>query len=1417
MRTSTCFLPKLLLLPMMGLLLATSVGKHSYAQTPVADVGGGSGDVVPTSYSGSGSFFNRKLGTALRFNYRTQGYGTQSGVLSIGGMKVTSLGEGETWFFDGQGTLSDDFGGGFNAGLGYRVLADTGLGFDPQRIFGVGFWTDGQSTNADNFFSQLGFSLESLGDSVDFRLNGSFPLARTQTSDPIQTSISNLSYVGYNLFAGTEDVTIDTALSVIDGEMAKRIHDLEAWAFIGGYQLGGGGIDATGYRVGVRGYAVPDLALSLQVTDDDVYATNVMFGITWFVGRTSRRNQPCGTILDRFREPVLRNNFIATTSRTVSRASGDALTDSETNATMRIVHVDSGAAPGGDGTFEKPYDSIAAANGLGSMENDKILVHSGSTFVGADGSFIAQSGQDILGEGLNSAGDVVLHSVGTVELGLVVLPETSTGSSMEAAPVINGVGDVFTLADNNAVNNFVVNGGTRAVFASDVNSAAAPLLANLDINGLGTDFSGGAIVLTNVTGTTVIENTVTIDDAVGTALFIDGGEDGMSIAAEINNSRGSVMDIQNRTGGTITYTGTVTDTLADGIFSNGILIANNTNATVNLTGTVNLDTGTSNAVEIRNNNGASGGDVGTTITFADLIATATNGNTVDIDHGGVVTFNNANSTASITNTGTGSAVVISGDPVAENNATISIAADITNSVGGRALDIQNRTANNVTVTGNVTGSAEGILLEDNSDGQYSLTGEVEVVATTGNAFTMTNNEGASVSMTDVNLSTTSGNALSVTGGGTLTITDPNGTNTIRAINGGTAVRIVGDDNVGATGDANLAINAAVSSTGTGQSVNISERTSNDVTFNGTVSDMGTGLLVQNNTGGNIIFADTVTANTEADTGIDLDTNVGTTISFNGLDIETTSGIGFRALGGGNLVVTSPVGTNTIETTTGQGLILNGMTIDPGNATFDSVTVNGATNGIVLTSLDGTGQLRIGGGTNAGDGGTLTTTGIAITVNDVDNLLVTNVTVNNTTAAGLNVTGQNGGTATFTGLNVTTTTADAVTVATNTGGTISFNDLTATTGNGDVVTLTNNTGATLSFNGMNLNSTGTGNGFNATGGGTLSASGTNNIATLTGVGLEIDGLTIAGGGAAFSSVSVDGAANGVVLNNLAGGQVTVGSTATASSLANTTGDAIQITNVANVDIINVDVTGAGGNALAITNDNANSMNVSVDDLTVDAASGAGIDAVHTGDGDFTLLVDNSDINSTVDINANGAGDLDLTFDDSFVDTTGNDVAFALTVGTSTDTAAVRIRRNTFSAVDATAFDMQITSAASKTVNFLFDNNIASNSSLDATAEIDASQATILNATITDSFFNNAGAGDDFDIASNSATTVINMQLDNNTANGGAGNFTLRELNASDFNIQERDTVEARNTGTFTFDSLPAGDVTDFDDIISVPLP
>lgn len=864
MGTSNHLLPRELFHAAAALLLAVGATGFVVAQDgAVVPVETGSDPVIPTSYSGSGSFFNRQLGTAFRINYHTESYGTNEGIVSLGAMKVFNHDNAVT-FLDGQGTMSDEFGGGFNAGIGYRWMHDSYFYLDPQRISGASFWTDGQSTQADNFFTQLGVTLESLGDRWDFRGSGYFPLDRTLRSDTTVTAMGVPAFLENNLVSDSIRYTVDTALTVVDGEIARRISNLEAWAFVGGYHMEGGSVDTEGYRAGCRGYALPDLAVSLQVTDDEIYHTNVVFGITWFVGRTNRSNAPGGTLVDRFREPVMRNNFIATTQRVISGAGGEALTAASTGDVLEFVHVDSSASAGGDGTIENPVNSLADAETIGAADGI-IFVHSGSTLAG---QITLKDGQQFLGEG----GSIV-RSVDTTQLGAVNLPESSVGASAGTVPIINGVGDVFTLADNNAINNFTVNGGTRAVWASAV---AAPRLGNLTIN----NPTGDAIVFTDVTGTPIVENTVTINsNTTGAGMVIDGGDASFNPNANIINSAGRAIIVRNRTGGTITY----------------------------------------------------GGDI--------------------------------------------------------------------------------------------TGTGAGILFEDNSGGtiEFSAASDVNLDVTgTNNGLTMENNTGATITFNDLAITSTNGDGVNVLGGGTLNILDTNSTSTIANSGTGTAVRVVGDANASATGDAVVAISADIANSGTGRSIDVRQMTAGSVTINSTVSDTGTGVNVQDNTGGAVLFANTLTLNTGTSAAVTLANNTGATIDFNGLDIDTTSGTGFLASGGGTL---SATGTNTIQTTTGTGLSLDGMTIAAAGVGFGTVSVNGAANGVVLNGLTG-GQVTVGSGSSPGDGGSLTTTGDAIRVTNTANANILNVTVANA--------GGNGVTVSHTDANVFDLEIDGLTVTAATG-------------------------------------------------------------------------------------------------------------------------------------------------------------------------------------------------------------------------------------------------------------------------------------------------------------------------------------------------------------------------------------------------
>ena len=956
MRILTCLQPKVLFFVVLTLALLVGTVRSGIAQE--------SPGVVPTSYE-SGSFFNQKLGTALRFNYHSHGYGIQDDVFSLGAMKIVTLDEESTVFLDGQGTLSDDFGGGFNLGVGYRQMTMSGsplMSVDPQRILGLGFWTDGQSTASDNFFTQLGFSLESLGDSFDMRLNGHFPLERSKFGDATLTTFDSPTFVGNNLVSQTSSRSVDTAHSVIDAEFAKRITNLEAWAFIGGYQLGGGDVDATGYRLGVRGYAVPDLALSLQLTDDDQYATNVMFGVTWFIGRTNKCNGPCGTLRDRFREPVLRNDFIATTRR-IEVINGDVLTDATSGEILRFVHVDS-TGSAGDGTFENPLNEITGV-GAASQADDTILVHAGSTL---NGNYTALEGQRILGEGGG-----IQHTVNTSEVGLFNLPETTTGALSGTIPTINGSGDVFTLANDNELNNFSINGGARAVIANGVN---APVMRNLDIAGI----TGNGIEMTNVTGTSEIENTVTITDAGGVALLVDGGSDTANLAPTITNAADRSVIVRNRAGGTLTMSGTVTDT------GEGVLVENNSAGDINISGALTLTTGASDAVVTRNNTGA-------TVTFADLNATTTTGDTMRIEGGGTVSVNG--STSTLTSAGTGSALIIRGDNFAgaSGDATVNIAAAIANSGGGRSVDIQDRTANDVILSGTVTDTSQGVLVQDNSGGAILFSGAMTLDTGSNTAVRVASNTGAAINFVGgMDIDTLAGTGFFADGGGTISAI---GTNTIDTTTG------IGLDVQNMTiGAANLQFDSVnVNGATTGINLDTLDGDGEVRVGSGIVAGAGgtltvTGTAVQINEANQVTLSNVTVANTAAGAnGVIASNSAGKKLFVSGLNV-TTDNIGVSSTGAGELSATA---SNNITTTSGTALKIDGNVINTAGATFDNVSMTaGTTTAIDLANTTG-GTITVGPNSGtAGDGGTIVTTGTAIKVSNVRSAVFNDVVATSST-------------------------------------------------------------------------------------------------------------------------------------------------------------------------------------------------------------------------------------------------------------------------------------------------------------------------------------------------------------------------------------------------------------------------------------
>ncbi len=613
----------------VGVTLLIASGQTTNGQEPV--IAGEFGPVAsgaPQSYQGGGSFFSQSLNAHLRARYSTQSYGQGEGNFDLGMMRMFDLGDASA-FLDGQVTMNDVDGVGYNVGAGYRWLWDDTLAFDPDpmRVVGVSLWSDGSSTINDHFFSQLGISFEALGDLWDFRMNGYLPLGDRQKASNF-TPTGDLIFVGSDLAQETSSPR-DTALTVGEFELARRIANRDAWAFGGAYGMAGGEFDyTTGVKAGVRGYVFPDLLLQIAVTDDDLFDTNAVFSVIWFIGRTRSDHCATCTVADRLREPVLRNDYVAIAQS--STLGGRALTDGQGNP-FSIVHVDSSASAGGDGSFERPFNDISPVF-LASAEGDTILLHGGSRF--DDTTITLRNNQQLLGEG-----DGVTHQVTTTELGMVDLPETALGAGALARPRIEqtGAGTSVTLAGINTVNNLNLVGGTVGI--DGTTATADPTLRNLQIS----NTTGDGIVLNAFArddaddedgdgDTTEIDFNVTIDQVAfenigGNDISIDAdsGVDPTLANTDLNETinvsnitsmggSGVGVDLQNtNTGGTTNITSSSFDGNTRGVdISNARGIVN-----VNSTSIANA---TSDAVRVTN-------------------STDVNFDTMDIDNAGGRGFN----------------------------------------------------------------------------------------------------------------------------------------------------------------------------------------------------------------------------------------------------------------------------------------------------------------------------------------------------------------------------------------------------------------------------------------------------------------------------------------------------------------------------------------------------------------------------------------------------------------------------------------------------------------------------------------------------------------------------------------------------------------------------------------------------------
>lgn len=201
------------------------------------------------------------------------------------------------------------------------------------------------------------------------------------------------------------------------------------------------------------------------------------------------------------------------------------------------------------------------------------------------------------------------------------------------------------------------------------------------------------------------------------------------------------------------------------------------------------------------------------------------------------------------------------------------------------------------------------------------------------------------------------------------------------------------------------------------SVDIQNRTGGTVTLSGSItdgSDAGGGVIVANNTGGaTVLSGASKHLETGVYPGIQFASSAGHSLSITGggLDVTTTSGRALDVYTSGTIVVTGTG--NTLASTTGIALSIALTGIGSDDVTFERISSNGATSGIVLGATGTAGGLHVTGGgstVQGGDasGGTIAAaTGDAIRLENTADASFRNMRIENSAGNGVSGTGVAG--------------------------------------------------------------------------------------------------------------------------------------------------------------------------------------------------------------------------------------------------------------------------------------------------------------------------------------------------------------------------------------------------------------------------
>lgn len=584
----------------------------------------------------------------------------------------------------------------------------------------------------------------------------------------------------------------------------------------------------------------------------------------------------------------------------LSDGNGNTVTGTVTITVANKVWYVNNAVGAGDGRSNSPFNSLASVSSGGDPDGpgDYIfLFQGGGTYAGG---LVLEASQRLIGqpEGLVVGADTLFAAGGT-------------------NPVItNAAGNGIQLANDTVIRRVNVTGTSGAGMQGNA-------VNNVDI--------GPNLTVTNSTGAGIS--------------FFNPASGTISVGANITHSSGSGRSffVANRSGGTVTMSGTINDT------AGGVQFDLNTGATINVTGALTLigPTETFKATgggTVTANNSAN--------TLSNTTAAALNVNATTIGAAGL-TFQSINSSGGasgilLSGTGSSGGLTVTGTGGAGSGGTIQSKSgagiSLTN-VGG-AVSLTNMATTtvagadvlasgggaNLTYTGTISNaSGRSIDISSKSGGTVLFSG---AITDSGTGISLSSNGGTTMSFTGgLTLSTGANPAFAATGGGTVNVTGS--TNTITTSTG-TALNVT-NTTIGGSGITFRSISANGGSNG----IVLDGAGTGGLTVTGTGS-AGSGGTIQNMTG-----ADGSTAGT----GVRLNNVSNVSLSWMHLHDFSNFAIRGTTVSGFTLARTTINGTNGGNAAVDEGSIaFNELT---GSANINNSTIQGGIeNNLKVTNTGG---------------------------------------------------------------------------------------------------------------------------------------------------------------------------------------------------------------------------------------------------------------------------------------------------------------------------------------------------------------------------------------------------------------------------------------------------------------------------------